>query len=291
MFKHLLTVLQIPRRIQQPVQSTHQHQHQHHHHHHEAPTQHQSQQQVVYAPSAHNAAVSAPSERQAHDQFLEQNAWARPQQSAMPSHGTPNLTHTPDWVDQPAGARHIMRNLTGPGQRTGSPFATPVSGKRAAAFASDGDISSSALAAPPSNPRTLIHGISTGSPLQVAKQRQPNGHSGERELTGFRNISNISSTSTIDAPLSAEKLQDNDRSHSHESLMSRHLPALNSEVSAPQQPFETSQMHRHPNSAEGGHGKDVYANPGFRPAEGAFGTPTSSLMSGRAAPPPHSGQM
>lgn len=284
---------QIPRRVHQPVQQLHHHQHQHHHPHASQPQQQQPQSQqhqpAVYVPAA-NATMAAPTERQAHDQFLEQNAWARPQQSAMPAHGTPNLTHTPDWVDQPTGNRHIMRNLSGPGQRTGSPFATPVSGKRAPGFPNDGlDVSSSALAGPGSNSRAPSHGISTGSPLQVGKQRQPNGNGiggGERELTGFRNISNISSTSTIDAPLSAEKAaQNTDPTGIHDGLMSRHLPSLTTEASAPQQSFDTSQLHRHPNAAEGGLGKDVYANPNFRPAEGAYGTPTAALMSGRAPPP------
>jgi hypothetical protein len=232
----------------------------------------------------------AASERQAHEQFLEQNAWARPQQTVMSTHGTPNFTHTPDWADQPPGARHLMRNLAGPGQRTGSPLATPVSGKRATGFVDGIEGHSSALAAPPSNSRTPAQGISTGSPLQVGKHRQLNGnttHTGERELTGFRNISNISSTSTIDAPLSAEKsLQEADRAPHHEgSLMARYLPGLHTEQSAPHQSFDTSQLHRHPNQAEGGLNKDVYASHGFRPADGSYGTPTASLMSGRAPPP------
>lgn len=301
--------------MHQPVQQMHHHQHQHVHppmqnqHQHQQqpvsqqvqpqPQAQQQQQQAVYS-QIPNVPPPAPSERQAHDQFLEQNAWARPQQSVMPAHGTPNFTHTPDWADQPTGARHLMRNITGSGQRTGSPFATPVSGKRPSGLVSDGmDAPSSGLGAPPTTSRTPGQGISTGSPLQVGKQRQPNGNSahtgGERELTGFRNISNISSTSTIDAPLSAEKnlqqLQqqqepDNRTPHREGSLMSRYLPTLSSEISAPQQAFDTSQMHRHPNASEGGPNKDVYVNPGFRPAEGAYGTPTASLMSGRAAPPP-----
>ncbi|KAM0718889.1 hypothetical protein Q7P37_005961 [Cladosporium fusiforme] len=264
----------IPRRMHQPVQQAQQQQHQHHHHHHQHQHHHQPQQpqnqpqqqpqqqeqQAAYAPPP-NAQMAAPSERQAHDQFLEQNAWARPQQSAIPAHGTPNLTHTPDWVDQPTGARHIMRNLAGPGQRTGSPFATPVSGKRAG-FANEGmDGPSPALAAPPTLSRVPGHGISTGSPLQVGKQRQINGtpaNTGERELTGFRNISNISGTSTIDAPLSAEKIQQEaDRTPSNDKGMSRHLPGLDNEGHAPHQALDTSQMHRHANPAEGGMGKDA----------------------------------
>lgn len=242
------------------------------------------QQQVVYAP-APNVPLPAPSERQAHDQFLEQNAWARPQQSVISTHGTPNFTHTPDWAEP--GARHLMRNLTGPSLRTGSPFATPVSGKRASGFVDGLEGHSSALAAPPLSSRTPAQGISTGSPLQVGKHRQLNGNNtqtGERELTGFRNIS---STSTIDAPLSAEKsLVEADRAPHHDgSLMARYMPGIHAEHSTPQQVFDTSQLHRHPHLAEGGLNKDMYANHSFRPAEGSYGTPTASLMSGRAPPP------
>jgi len=289
--------------MHQPVQHVHTHQQQHTHpsqhqhqtHQQQAQSQQQQQQQQHAVQIPPHLPPSAPSERQAHEQFLEQNAWARPQPSAVTAHVTPNFTHTPDWADQPANPRHIMRNLTGPGQRTGSPFATPVSGKRAAGFMGDGqDVASSGLAAPPTTSRTPGQGFSTGSPLQVAKQRQQNGntsHTGERELTGFRNISNISSTSTIDAPLSAEKSQQEaERApHFEGSILARYLPTLHSENSAPQQAFDTSQLHRHPNAEEGGPGKDVYANPGFRPAEGAYGTPQAGLMSGRAVPP--GGQM
>lgn len=106
-----------------------------------------------------------------------------------------------------------------------------------------------------------------GSPLVVAKPRQ-NG--GERELTGFRNISNISGASTIDAePDSAEK-------YSESAGRREVLPGLLTEVSAPLQAFDTSQMHRHP---LGGNGTkknmpDTYPNASFRPQEGMFGTPT-----------------
>jgi hypothetical protein len=288
--------------MHQPVQQMHPHQHQLVHppqlqHQQQSIRQQQQQQQqqvlpphqqqqAVYVPSP-QVPLPVPSERQAHDQFLEQNAWARPQQSVMPTHGTPNFTHTPDWADQPPGARHLMRNLAGPAQRTGSPFATPVSGKRVAGFTDGLEGHSSALAAPQSTSRTPAQGISTGSPLQVGKHRQLNGNTGDRELTGFRNISNISSTSTIDAPLSAEKsLQEADHAPNHDaSLMARYHPGLHAEQPVPHQAFDTSQLHRHPNAAEGGPNKDVYANHGFRPAEGSYGTPTASLMSGRAPPP------
>jgi hypothetical protein len=101
----------------------------------------------------------------------------------------------------------------------------------------------------------------------VAKARQ-NG--GERELTGFRNISNISGASTIDAPDSAEK--DPHPAARREVV----LPGLPTDTSAPLHPFDTSQLHRQPH---GGNGvkriiPDTYPNASFRPQDGAFGTPT-----------------
>lgn len=113
------------------------------------------------------------------------------------------------------------------------------------------------------------------SPLQVTKHRQPNGTAPERELTGFRNISNISGVSgasTIDAPLDSAEKERNDAGKT--------LPALLSEMSAPYQVFETSQLHRH--GQEGGGGREVYANLGFRHQEGAFGTPVPMPMTSHA---------
>ncbi|KAK0927694.1 hypothetical protein LTR29_017566, partial [Friedmanniomyces endolithicus] len=120
-------------------------------------------------------------------QYIEQNAWAQSQRPLHNNLGTPNLTHTPDWVDRPGGnhgssARNLIRNLSGgngglnhtrdqgPGHghlpsRTGTPFATPLPQKRAGlpqlpaehlsssgtvAVGSDGvEVPSSGLAAPP----------------------------------------------------------------------------------------------------------------------------------------------
>lgn len=132
------------------------------------------------------------------------------------------------------------------------------------------------------------------SPLVVHKYRQQrqqhNGTSGGAapELTGLRNISNISGASTIDAPPStmaadspaAEKLAlmaAAGREYQHQQPMKTRLPAaLLAEASAPQQVFDTSQLHRH--GGDGGAG-------GFRAQEGAFGTP-APLQAGTAGGAP-----
>ena len=123
---------------------------------------------------------------------------------------------------------------------------------------------SSVLAAPPMTERiSLLHqqggSSNQASPLSVPRHRQ-NG----TELTGFRNISGISGisgVSTIDAPLEADR----DRDTGYKPSL---LPTLTAQASAPHQIFDTSQLHRHPEEK-----LEVYANAGFRPQQGDFGTP------------------
>lgn len=85
----------------------------------------------------------------------------------------------------------------------------------------------------------------------------------------------MSGASTIDAPLDSAEKERNDAGKT--------LPALLSEMSAPQQVFETSQLHRHGQHDGGpGGGREVYADLGFRPQEGAFGTPAPMPMTTHA---------
>ncbi|KAK4560741.1 Transcriptional regulatory protein [Recurvomyces mirabilis] len=148
--------------------------------------------------------VPTQNERLAHEQFIEQNAWAQPQRP-IHNHSTPGgLTHTPDWVDQPgqhSSARNLIRNLSGQvpqRQGTGSPYATPMPRKQGLpvgaehsssagtipANNSDGlEPPSSVQAAPPTGERIQQfhhhHQIGTGSPraspLHVHKQRVQKG--------------------------------------------------------------------------------------------------------------------
>ena len=120
-------------------------------------------------------------------------------------------------------------------------------------------------------------GTPQATPLNPIKQRrhqqqqQQQQHNGERESTGFRNISG---TSTIDAP------PDSAERERAAPPAGKPLPALPSESSAPQSSFATSQLHV---AGSERHEKEVYANVGFRPAEGAFGTPAPLGAGSRAS--------
>lgn len=276
----ILSLPQIPKRVPRP--------------------QPQNPRQVLYGhklPSiaAQSERLTKEQERIAHEQFIEQNAWAQPQRPVH-QYGMPNLTHTDNWAEPgphaPAqSARTIFRNLGQnlPG-RTASPYTTPLPQKHTqpdhsssgtVVVGSDGpEAPSSVLAPPPASDRITgsFHSHSTqhGSPLIVNKHRQ-NG----TELTGFRNTSNmsgVSGVSTIDAPPdSAEK----DRLYGGPGgEAGKSLPALLSEASAPQQIFDTSQMHRH----HGDGRREVYPSSSFRPQEGAYGTP-APLQHAAGVPP------
>ncbi|KAF2718176.1 hypothetical protein K431DRAFT_287910 [Polychaeton citri CBS 116435] len=263
-------------------------------------------------------------ERLAHEQYLEQNAWARPQ-GPIPAHGTPNLTHTPDWAEPTTAgtAKHVMRNLSGL-PRVKSPFTTPMPPRRqhvehsSAGTVPNSEVTdppSSVIAAPPTSNRAdgLQH-YNQSSPLTVLKHRISHndgvGANGERELTGFRNVSNMSSisnASTVDAPIG--HVQDSENKAWEEKIKNAqpgHHQSMWHSEHPPQQPFLTSALHRlndsnrlhdgmqkHSNSALYGGGTitasspprppDSYIQTGFRPQEGAFGTP-APLPSANGAP-------
>ncbi|KAK3704347.1 Transcriptional regulatory protein [Vermiconidia calcicola] len=183
----------------------------------------------------------AQNERLAHEQFIEQNPWARPQ-APIHTHGsTPGISHTPDWAEPSAGTHHgpstrnLIRNLSGQYLQNSSPLGTPIPAHRQVL----GD------AVPERISLLYQHQRSPG--MAVPKQRQ-NG----AELTGFRNISNLSGASTIDAPLPHDSSAD---------ARKQNVPA--------QQVFDTSQLHA------GRQHQEVLHAAGFRPQEapGAFGTP------------------
>ncbi len=289
----MLTRLQISKRAAQPThgpQPLHQ----------QAPAQ-----QPIYL-SGPTVPAFAPDERLAHEQFIEANAWARPQapihQTHAHPHGsgtaTPGISHTPDWAAEPSTtARHMLHNLYQRNQLS-SPLATPA--RQLGGGEGLEGLPSSVLAHPPTastsaaDRMNLLAQLSrthggdrdppSSSPLiAVPKSRLDGG-----ELTGFRNfsgISAISGASTIDAPLGAANEQDGRSHHGrrHDEGPKHPLPHLLSQPSAPQQAFDTSQLHRYP--GEGA--RDVHPTAGFRPKDGAFGTPTPGPM---AAPFSHSGR-
>ncbi|GIZ40558.1 hypothetical protein CKM354_000389200 [Cercospora kikuchii] len=152
----------------------------------------------VYFPNR-TGLVQPQSERLAHEQFIEQNAWARPQ-GPIHSHLTPNIAHTPDWAEPNNGPKHLLNNLSGaPGYTTPMPQRQSLvehsSAGTVPANSDPAEPPSSALAAPPTLDRRLPD--NQPSPLVMNKHK----HYGA-EFTGFRNISGAS---TIEAPGSAEK--------------------------------------------------------------------------------------
>nr|POF12849.1 transcriptional regulatory protein dep1 [Quercus suber] len=182
--------------------------------------------------------VTSQSERLAHEQFIEQNAWARPQGS-IHNYGTPGLTHTPDWAEPQNSSKNLLRNLNGHVNQALSPFATPVPQKRpqpehfssagTVAVDSDGhELPSSVIAAPPTTDRVLqpANGdVFASSPLQVMKQRQQHPQHGGHELTGFRNAANMSTVSSagiIDAPHNHER----DRREAQHQYPSKDIPGF-----------------------------------------------------------------
>ncbi|USW48107.1 hypothetical protein Slin15195_G014260 [Septoria linicola] len=152
-----------------------------------------SHPQPVYFPNR-TALVQPQSERLAHEQYIEQNPWARPQ-GPIPNHLTPNIAHTPDWAE---GAKSLPKPA---GPLPG--YSTPLPQRRSVAeHSSAGTVpANSDPIEPPSSlaARTVVRQQQDKdpSPLLVNKQRQYGA-----ELTGFRNVSGAS---TIDAPGSAEK--------------------------------------------------------------------------------------
>lgn len=282
----------------------------------------------------------------AHEQFIERNAWAQPQ-GPLHTLNTPNISHTPDWADQPftgsgGAAKHLIRNLSGqtPGvQRTGSPYATPLPQKRAPMdFSSSGTIAmgnsdgpdhppSSVVAAPPTSqrisllndPPSTTGGGPQTSPLTVPKHRHHDPHPAladrEKGLTGFRNISNLSNASTIDAPPDAPPPPPRTATTPHRDLPPgphAHLYAhrelggnghhiyshlLRHEESAPLQAFDTSAFHRH-GEPHGPNGTPLRATPalererrkevpggfpfvaGFRAGEAGLGAGSASVGGG-----------
>ncbi|KAK5174460.1 uncharacterized protein LTR77_001540 [Saxophila tyrrhenica] len=272
----LLTSLQLSKRGAQPTHAPQQHQ------------QHPPQQPTYLA--GPTVPAFAPDERLAHEQFYEQNAWARPQAPIHQSHahplgsgvGTPGISHTPDWAADPnPTARNLMHNLYQRNQ-VSSPLATP------ARHSGGGDgadaLPSSVMAQPPTATSAIADRMNLLSQLSRANggDREPPSSSPltaiprpkyDGDLTGFRNISGISAisgASTIDAPPEA----DNNHHYRHDEAPKHPLPHLIAQPSAPQQVFDTSQLHRHPAES----GREVYSSAGFRPKEGAFGTPTPAPL-------------
>lgn len=221
-------------------------------------------------------------------------------------HGALGISHTPDWAEQPAvgggpgSSSKFIRNPAGQNPRHSSPFTTPVPQQKQAGMPSVGMQHSDTFAdheAPlPSSviattggtrhPQQGDGGFSSDhqpSPVTFQKPRErENGRATtlpQDFSSNFRNISNISGVSTIDADAEEPQPQPSQDSATKRVDMTEDArpilrpPGFVTEHSGVEQSvFDTSQIHRHP---EEDGGREVYATPGFmRPREGAFGTPT-----------------
>lgn len=234
----------------------------------------------------------ASAERIAHEQYIEQHAWARAPQSASALHhptvvGTPNISHTPDWAEPAGGFRKsgsaLAMNHRGlspaPDKGRSSPLATPLpSGARRESKIGSHNASDGAA-----------HGggkegdaSSSSSPLQVRNHmysaRAPDND-------GWRNVSG---TSTIDAPLAepsnerdmpgAEPMgpakRENPRGDGDSKRADMPLFAMGQNASGHLYDPNHLRGHLAATPGQAGERTEMYRTPGFRPLEGAFGTPT-----------------
>nr|POF26213.1 transcriptional regulatory protein dep1 [Quercus suber] len=219
---------------------------------------------AVSVPRVGMQTVTSQSERLAHEQFIEQNAWARPQGS-IHNYGTPGLTHTPDWAEPQNSSKNLLRNLNGHMNPAVSPYTTPLPQKRAPPehFSSAGTVvvdsdgqepPSSVIAAPPTTDRVQqpTNGdVFASSPLQVIKQRQQHPQHIGHELPSFRNASNMSGVTGAgihDAPQDHEL----DRQETQHQYAPKDIPG-----------FDTVRRT--------GEGREAYPQGMFRPVDG-FGT-------------------
>jgi hypothetical protein len=151
------------------------------------------------------------SERLAHEQFIEANAWARPQ-GTIPHHGTPNLTHTPDWAEA-GNASAAKRTASTPAAARRAPHSNedPPQDRK---LAND-------QSAPPTSERNTAYTPGTRDPISpIAVSKRQN--SSDKDVPNFRNFSNISGTSTIEAPDSVEKDKERLQQHQQNHAFERH---------------------------------------------------------------------
>lgn len=220
------------------------------------------------------------SARTAEERFLEQTPWANPQhpyhqQSRTPAPFVPYNVHGQS-ANHPSTI-NMLRQESAQGQRTASPFTTPLHAQKRSDYQANGlsssdtigihsDPPSSVLAAPPNIDRAYL-GASRedGSPIDSLKVRVATSNPvATRE--DKRNFSGLSSASTIETPSDPAE-QDRPQ---YQFAGIPHPSAYSAEITAPQQAFGTSAMHPHNNKGEE-RKPDMYDNANFRPQLGAFG--------------------
>ncbi|CAD0021380.1 unnamed protein product [Aureobasidium pullulans] len=196
---------------------------------------------------------SAPaSVRTAEERFIEQTPWANPQHPLHHQSRTPGPFGTYGMDLQP----NLMRQGSAQGQRTTSPFSTPLPNPAKRAEYPQNGLGSNDTIGIPSDP-----------PSSAVPQ------TGDRFAQDRRDFSGLSSASTIETPSDPADM-DRHGVPSHTSAAHNGLPIqLPVEHSAPQQAFVTSALHTQNGKPED-RKPELYENINYRrPQLGAFGTP------------------
>ncbi|THX38644.1 hypothetical protein D6D10_04906 [Aureobasidium pullulans] len=223
---------------------------------------------------------SAPaSVRTAEERFIEQTPWANPQHPLHHQSRTPGPFGTYGMHLQP----NLMRQGSAQGQRTTSPFSTPLPNPaKRAEYPQNGLGSNDTIGIPSDPPSSAVpqtgdrfaQGPVGGdiSPTDQLKVRSalanPLANRADR-----RDFSGLSSASTIETPSDPADM-DRHGVPSHTSAAHNGLPIqLPVEHSAPQQAFVTSALHTQNGKPED-RKPELYENINYRrPQLGAFGTP------------------
>ncbi|KAH0166259.1 hypothetical protein KCU67_g4382, partial [Aureobasidium melanogenum] len=235
------------------------------------------QQGTAYQNSVHMHSAPA-SVRTAEERFIEQTPWANPQHPLHHQSRTPGPFGTYGMHLQ----SNLIRQSSAPGQRTASPFTTPLPNPaKRAEYPQNGLGSNDTIGIPSDPPSSAVpqtgERFAQGPPGDVSPTDQlkvrsalgnPLGNRGER-----RDFSGLSSASTIETPSDPAEV-DRHGAPSHTSAAPNGLPlGLPIEHSAPQQAFVTSALHTQNGKPED-RKPELYENINYRrPQIGAFGTP------------------
>ncbi|CAD0095854.1 unnamed protein product [Aureobasidium vineae] len=235
------------------------------------------QQGPAYQNPVHMHSAPA-SVRTAEERFIEQTPWANPQHPLHHQSRTPGPFGAYGMHLQP----NMMRQVSAPGQRTASPFTTPLPNPaKRADYPQNGLGSNDTIGIPSDPPSSAVpqtgERFAQGPPGDVSPTDQlkvrsaignPLNNRGDR-----RDFSGLSSASTIETPSDPAEV-DRHGAPSHTSAAQNGLPLqLPVEHSAPQQAFVTSALHTQNGKPED-RKPDLYENINYRrPQLGAFGTP------------------
>ena len=234
------------------------------------------QQGPAYQNPVHMHSAPA-SGRTAEERFIEQTPWANPQHPLHHQSRTPGPFGTYGMHLQP----NMMRQVSAPGQRTASPFTTPLPNPaKRADYPQNGLGSNDTIGIPSDPPSSAVpqtgEKFAQGPPGDVSPTDQlkvrsalgnPLNNRGDR-----RDFSGLSSASTIETP--SDPAEVDRHGPLHTSAAQNGLPLQHqTEHPAPHQAFVTSALHTQNGKAED-RKQDLYDNMNYRRSQlGAFGTP------------------